>query len=219
MEHAFKYFAFISYQREDEKWAKWLQHKLEHYHLPTNVRKENPSLPQSIRPVFKDTSELASGVLADEICEALESSKYLIVICSPQATHSKWVDKEVQTFIDMGRSDKIIPFVIGGKPFSEKPEDECFPSALLNLPKEQELLGVNINEMGRDAAAVKVVACMFELKFDALWQRFERERRKRRNWIIVAAIIAFLCVSGVAFSMYLQNIQIQKANRRQYRTY
>lgn len=170
-------------------------------------------MPQSIRPVFKDTSELASGVLADEICEALESSKYLIVICSPQATHSKWVDKEVQTFIDMGRSDKIIPFVIGGKPFSEKPEDECFPSALLNLPKEQELLGVNINEMGRDAAAVKVVACMFELKFDALWQRFERERRKRRNWIIVAAIIAFLCVSGVAFSMYLQNIQIQKANR------
>ena len=59
-----EYFAFISYKREDEKWAKWLQHKLEHYKLPVNVRKENPSLPQNIRPVFKDTSELASGVLA-----------------------------------------------------------------------------------------------------------------------------------------------------------
>ena len=117
MEHAFKYFAFISYQREDEKWAKWLQHKLEHYHLPTNVRKENPSLPQSIRPVFKDTSELAAGVLADEICEALENSKYLIVICSPHSALSKWVGIEVQTFIDKDRSDKIIPFVIGRKPF------------------------------------------------------------------------------------------------------
>ena len=106
------YFAFISYKREDEKWAIWLQHKLEHYHLPTSVRKENPSLPQSIRPVFKDTSELAAGVLADEIYEALDNSKYLIVICSPRAAQSKWVGKEVQTFIDMGRSDKIIPFIM-----------------------------------------------------------------------------------------------------------
>ena len=27
--------AFISYKREDEKWAKWLQKNLEHYKLPT----------------------------------------------------------------------------------------------------------------------------------------------------------------------------------------
>ena len=96
-----EYFAFISYKREDEQWAKWLQHKLEHYHLPVKVRKENPSLPQTIRPVFKDTSELAAGVLADEIHEALENSKYLIVICSPRAAQSQWVGKEVQTFIGL----------------------------------------------------------------------------------------------------------------------
>lgn len=26
--------AFISYKREDEAWAKWLQKKIEHYKLP-----------------------------------------------------------------------------------------------------------------------------------------------------------------------------------------
>lgn len=31
--------AFISYKREDEVWAKWLQKKLEHYQLPTEIRK------------------------------------------------------------------------------------------------------------------------------------------------------------------------------------
>lgn len=207
-----EYFAFISYKREDERWAKWLQHKLEHYHLPTNVRKDNPSLPQSIRPVFKDTSELAAGVLADEIHEALDNSKYLVVICSPRAAQSKWVGKEVQTFIDMGRSDKIIPFIIGGKPFSENPEEECFPSALLNLPKEQELLGVNINEMGRDAAVVKVVARMFGLKFDALWQRYEREqKRKRWMWIAGAILLALLGLSiGGYFVMQNGIIERQK---------
>ena len=30
--------AFISYKREDEEWAKWLQKKLEHYKLPTEIR-------------------------------------------------------------------------------------------------------------------------------------------------------------------------------------
>ena len=32
-----EYYAFISYKREDEKWAKWLQQKLEHYKLPSNL--------------------------------------------------------------------------------------------------------------------------------------------------------------------------------------
>lgn len=215
------YFAFISYKREDEKWAIWLQHKLEHYHLPTSVRKENPSLPQSIRPVFKDTSELAAGVLADEIYEALDNSKYLIVICSPRAAQSKWVGKEVQTFIDMGRSDKIIPFIIGGKPFSDNLDEECFPVALLNLPKERELLGVNINEMGRDAAVVKVVAKMFGLKFDTLWQRFEREKRQRKRlWTVAgvfAVITSFIIIGIIAEAnrkLKYQNFVIERERDR-----
>ena len=37
MEQGKEYYAFISYKREDEKWAKWLQDKLEHYKFPENV--------------------------------------------------------------------------------------------------------------------------------------------------------------------------------------
>ena len=32
-----EFYAFISYKREDERWARWLQHRLEHYRLPTNT--------------------------------------------------------------------------------------------------------------------------------------------------------------------------------------
>ena len=31
MEQQFQYYAFISYKREDEKWAKWLQDRLRWY--------------------------------------------------------------------------------------------------------------------------------------------------------------------------------------------
>ncbi len=205
------YFAFISYKREDEKWAKWLQHKLEHYKLPSNLNGES-DYPKEIRPIFRDNMEFASGVLSEEIEKALRSSKHLIVICSPRATQSEWVNKEVKYIIDNGRTKDIIPFIIEGTVHALKPEEECFPSSLLNLPEKQELIGININEMGRDAAAVKVVAQMFGLGFEDLWRRFEREQRRKRNWIISASITAFIIMLGVAFYMYLQRQQTLKAN-------
>jgi len=34
------YFAFISYQRQNENWAKWLRNKLERYVIPNSVHKK-----------------------------------------------------------------------------------------------------------------------------------------------------------------------------------
>ena len=58
--------AFISYKREDEVWAKWLQKKLEHYKLPTEIRKKNPDLEfyECPRHIFKDTTDLSGGVVS-----------------------------------------------------------------------------------------------------------------------------------------------------------
>ena len=213
------YFAFISYKREDEEWAKWLQKKLESYSLPTAIRKENPELPNNIRPVFRDQSELAGGNLKAEIEKGLNGSKYLIVICSPRSAHSPWVSKEVQHFIDQGREEYIIPFIIGGTPNSIVQEDECFPEGLRQLTGEKEILGININEMGRDAAAIKVIARMFDIRFDSLWQRYKRDASKRK-WIIrIAAfmVIALLCVVAVVITnknheLDFRNVQLNAAN-------
>ncbi len=207
----YRYYAFISYKREDEEWAKWLQHKLEHYKLPSNLNGRT-DLPKEIRPVFKDTSELTPGNLPEQISKALEQSKYLIVICSRRSAQSEWVNKEVEAFKSLGKTENIIPFIIDGRPFSSNPEEECFPNAILSLPREQEILGANINEMGRDAAAVKVVARMFDIRFDELWQRYEREQRHHRNIVISAVAVFAMAVIGVAFWMYLQRQETLRAN-------
>ena len=196
-----EYFAFISYQRKDEEWADRLRNKLEHYRLPSSVRKQNASLPKEIRPIFRDALELAGGVLAKEIETALQQSKYLIVICSPNSARSPWGNKEIQTFIDLGREDRIIPFIIDGTPFSDDEETECFPPALHSLKGEKELLGININELSRDAASVKVVARMFGLKFDTLWQRYEREK-KRKRWMMLGGSLLFAIAAMVIASIF-----------------
>lgn len=177
-----EYFAFISYQRKDEEWAKWLAHELEHYRFPVTLNGRS-DLPKDLRPIFRDIDELSAGNLPIQIHNALENSKYLIVICSPNSAKSQWVNKEIEEFVSMGKVDKIFPFIIDGKAFSEDDSKECFPPALRNLPKEDERLGGNINEMGRDAAVVKTVAGMLDLAFDTLWQRYEREKAEEERKI------------------------------------
>lgn len=210
----YEYIAFISYKREDEKWAKWLQRKLEYYKLPSSVRRGNPELPERIRPVFKDTTDLEPGVLAQKIQDALNSSKFLIVICSPRSANSVWVSKEVQSFIDSGRADHIIPFIIGGSPNASNPAEECFPEGLRQLAGEQELLGANINEMGRDAAAIKVVARMFNLRFDTLWQRYEKEQKRRTLYLSIIAILIMILSLGVVSYISRKNHELANANEK-----
>lgn len=211
-----EYYAFISYKREDEKWAKWLQHKLEYYRFPKNLN-GYANLPSKIRPIFRDVTDLNPGLLTEEINNALHNSEWLIVICSPRITKSIWVCKEIQMFINLGRADHIIPFIIEGSPFSNDCTTECYPDILLNFTENNELLAANINEMGRDAAVIKIIARMFNLRFDVLWHRYAREQKyKRRIWVggsILLALCAF-CISGYFVKqnniIEVQNTQLQK---------
>ena len=178
MMNDFEYYAFISYQRNDEEWAKWLQKKLEYYKLP--VQEENIQN-QFIRPVFRDITDLTPGFLSQRINEALDNSKFLIAICSPNYRKSKWCNAEVQHFIDSGKLQNIIPFIVDGTPYSET--DNCFPPALEDLHETaEELLGVDVRTLSREFAFVQVVARMLGVKVDSLWKRYlkDEEEAKRR---------------------------------------
>ena len=175
----YKYFAFISYQRSDEEWARWLHHQLEHYHLPTQLVANNPDLPNELRPLFLDEAELAGGNLSEKIHQALLDSRFLIVLCSPNSARSIWVNKEVETFIALHRIERIIPLIISGTPYSDD-ENECFTPALKALrATEHERLAINA-KYGREMASVKVVAELLGVRFDDLWSRYEREKEEER---------------------------------------
>jgi len=186
MDSTYKRYAFISYSHQDLKKAKWLHKKLESYKLPTEIHNEYENS-KYLRPVFRDQEDMDTGILSDELRKHLESSKYLIVICSPYSAMSEWVNNEVKTFIDWGRLEYIIPFVIDGTPNSGD-ENECFPKSLLEYVGEhpdRELLGISIAEVGREKAFVRVVSRMLGVSFDELWKRHERERKRR---ILITAI-------------------------------
>lgn len=210
----YEYFAFISYKDEgkDAEIAKWLQHKLEHYKLPIAVRKERPELPERISPIYEYKSEAGSGRLKDVLWQGLTSSKYLIIICSPRATRSEWLNKGIRHFVENGLEENIIPFIIEGKPKAADTDEECFPSELLKLKGDRELRGININDVNKDFAAITVIARMLGVKVNTLWKRYEREQKKKRlMWTlsgIAALIVSFIIIGLFSF----QNIMLRQAN-------
>lgn len=171
----YKYYAFISYKREDEAWAKWLQNKLEYFKLPISSNDE-----EYIRPIFRDITDLRPGCLPELIREALDNSKYLIAICSPRYSKSKWCDEEIRYFKDTGRIRNVIPFIIDGKPYSE--DDECFPPTLSELRgTENELLGADVRTLTNEYALVQTVATMFGVEVDSIWKMYLKDEEKKKR--------------------------------------
>lgn len=211
----FKYYAFISYCHEDKKWARWLQFKLEHYKLPSDMD-ERTDLPKTIRPIFKDDSELTVGDIPKQIFDALELSCYLIVICSPRSAKSDWVNKEIEAFVKMGRRDKIIPFIVEGTAYANNPDTECYSKAILDLPSEQKLdlpserriLGADINRdvyrwhwLNKEHACAQVVSKLLGVKFDDVWQRHKRQMARKA----ALRIVGFFVVIAVMFGVWNYN--------------
>lgn len=180
------YIAFISYKRDDEETAKWLQEEIESFKLPIELlNKDSADGDFKKRYVFRDKTDMSSGVLPEVIKEGLNSSKFLIVICSTNVVKSEWVNKEIEYFISLHPNNikKIIPFIINGEPYSKV--NNCLPDAIYNIPKNKELLAININDVtGEDAlqiAAVKVVSYLLGVKFNSIWDRHKRREEKERK--------------------------------------
>jgi hypothetical protein len=134
----FHYRAFISYSHADAAWGKWLHKALETWRAPSRraSKQSTPNpIPRTLNPVFLDREERASATdLGRTVNEALAHSEALIVICSPKAAKSRWVNEEVLAFKRMGRSERVFCLVVDGEPnATELPgreSEECFCPAL-----------------------------------------------------------------------------------------
>lgn len=206
-----QYQAFISYAHHDERWAKWLQRSLEHYRVPAKLRRqlsEVRPLPGRLHPVFRDRDELASSSdLSESICSALDRSRALIIICSPAAARSKWVNEEVRHFQSTGRSDRIFCLLVSGSPERDHP-DCAFPRALLETDDGQPLpdpLAADVNQQadGKRDAMLKIAAGLLGVGIDDLKQRDAQRRLRVRGAISAASLVIALITVGFAISAHL----------------
>jgi hypothetical protein len=210
-----KYWAFITYSHHDATWAEWLHEAIETYRVPPAlVGRTTPHglVPPRLVPVFRDRDELpSSSELHDEIKEALAETRCLIVVCSPWAVASHWVDVEIRTFKTLrpGNQDEVLCLIVDGEPHVDDGHGgaslECFPAAVRyqvdaagNLTDRQIEPGAadaRPGKDGKDGALLRLLSGILGVGFDELRQRERtRQRRQRLRRILVGVGVAVLGV-------------------------
>ena len=206
------YRAFFSYARADDRTANWLHAQLDRYRTPKSLIGDAGALgpvTAKLHPIFRDRTDLESGGhITERLQEALEASETLIVLCTPASARSQWVNHEVETFLRLGREDRIFPVIAAGEPDSGNPDTECFPPALRN----KGMLAADLREIrkpngqvvgdGRESGRLKLIAGLLGLPLDRLVQR-ERRRQRQLIALLGGAAAAFAAVAIAAGSFWL----------------
>lgn len=204
--------AFLSYSHADAAWAAWLHKRLETYRVPTRLvgtSGMHGPIEARLGRLFRDRDELPSaGDLGATIRSALADSQWLIVICSPAAARSHWVDAEVEAFLADGRGDRVLCFVVGGTPGSLDPDRQCFPPALVQpdaagVMREPLAADARPDGDGRERAFLKLVAGLLGVGYDALAQRETQRRHRRLITIASASLLGMTIALGLAFNAHL----------------
>ncbi len=210
-----EYRAFLSYSHRDKTWGRWLHRALESTRIDKDlVGRETRvgPVPRTLRPIFRDREDFSAGYsLTEQTLAALEASKFLIVICSPRAAQSKYVNEEVRRFKMLGRAGRLLPVIVDGEPGD--PARECFPPALrckvgadgaVSEEREEPIAAdARAQGDGKEIARQKVVAGLLGLGLDEIVQRAERARKRRnRFWAALAGVFLVLAVAASGSAAY-----------------
>ncbi|MBR5406035.1 MAG: toll/interleukin-1 receptor domain-containing protein [Lachnospiraceae bacterium] len=200
----YDYYAFISYKRADFKWAKWIREKLQSYRLPgPTLRRYKGMLTKRLNPVFLDKMNLTPGMLEEGLKTEVQSSKYLIVICSRAARNdSKYLDEEIQFFLDGGGdTSRIITFIVDEY---NDPINDTFPLRLQKACEESsgEVFCIDANSMEKRSALLELIAYMHGISVKEII-RDDMGRRLLAITAIAACLAATL--SGSLYARYRIN--------------
>jgi len=217
---AFAYKAFLSYSHKDEVRATRLHRRLERYRIPKNLRQNGPNL----GTIFRDKEELSvASELDKSIQRALRESENLIVLCSPHAVRSQWVDKEIEFFKSLGREDRIFAVIISGVPNAEKrgfPSNwECFPKSLrYDLTETGDLktergdpLATDLRPDGdgKRLGFIKLVSGLMGLRLDQFLQRQLTHARRRMMGILVTSSALISIFAGLAWATHSAQLRAE----------
>lgn len=214
MPHNFRYWAFLSYSHEDSRAAVRLHRALENYVVPRRlVGLDSPfgPIPQRLWPIFRDRDELKpGGRLGSDVEHALELSRSLIVLCSPAAAGSTWVEAEIAAFEAQQPDAPLFCVILGGEPLAKDPAAECLPPILKARYASQPgmaqaapiAVDLRAHGDGWHRGVQQIVAGLTGLPLDQLVQRDAHQRHVRMAWLSLALAAVVIALGTLTVFAY-----------------
>jgi WD40 repeat protein len=204
------YDAFVSYSRVDKSFANALTKTLESYKAPRDL-----ALPQRNLKIFRDEADFTGVEYFASVKRHLTNSRSLIVLCSPDARRSAYVNDEIRRFAEFHGAERIVPVLCAGIPNNEathqREAEKAFPDALCELME----MPLAVNYVGFDAGKDKInkgafenswytlLANLFGLTRNEIEQRDKRRQaRQRKVRLFMAAAFLVTILIGLAASLF-----------------
>ena len=199
----YEYAAFISYRHvpRDQALAKQIQQAIETFRLPRGIRAHNRT-DNRLGRCFRDEDELsAAHSLPDRIVDALSKSAALIVVCSPEARDSVWINREIAAFIELHGRERVFAVLAYGS------TAESIPAALQTQTAVPGSAGVaTSNPLAADLRPeasgkkrdemLRIIAAIADCRYDDLRQRNKARSIKRGIAIAVAAVFVIAAIAA-----------------------
>jgi WD40 repeat protein len=204
----YQFDVFLSYSRKDEEFGRKLEEALESYRLPKSVKTDLVS--KNRLSVFRDKKDLVpkEGDYYKTVEGYLKKSGSLVVICSPNARSSPYVNQEIIAFLESHEAKRIVPVLLSGRPNNEagaSSEEYAFPEALcgaLAMP-----LAIEFTEFQRAPGRLNkgtyhdswytLLAKIFGAERAEI-ERLDAKRRARRRAVFAAVSVAIIASLSVA---------------------
>ena len=185
---------FISYSHSEATLAERLSRRIRRYRPPRAL-----GLGPRRLTVFRDVERLTTqGELSHALRERIGAAHNLLLLCSPAAAQSKYVDQEVAAFVERRRGDGVHIVLAAGEP------QAAFPPALKSA--FQEPLYIDLRASGGwwrrwqrfRQESLRVIAALLRVDYATLYREDER-RSRRQRWLAVSAVLATVATLGGAW--------------------
>jgi len=166
-----------------------------------------------VLPVFRDRDELHAGAdLKSSVQDALSRSRWLIVVCTPDAARSPWVNREIIEFKRLRGERHVLALIVRGEPFASdmpgREAEECFPPALRRAltpegvaegePLEPIAADMRKHGDGPQRAMLKLLAGMVGVSFDDLVRRDLQRRLRWMSALVGASVLGVMVFALMA---------------------
>ena len=201
--------AFISYSRRNKDFVILLAAALNAYRPPKTL-----SAPARPLRVFLDQHDLGTGDYGPEIETQLARSRMLIVVCTPAARDSAYVDDEVRRFVRLRGTDSVVPVLLAGlannEASSTQADEKAFPSALaeaMQMPLAVDYRGFDtrrdrVQRGGFEGPWHQLLAKLFGVGRAEIEQRERRRQLTRLRWIgSSAAVLIAVLTSALVLTL------------------
>jgi WD40 repeat protein len=210
--------AFISYSRKDKVFAARLHKALANYQPPRDL-----PLPQRRLDVFLDEDDFTGTEYFQSVERHLKDSGKLIVLCSPAARASQFVNDEIERFANTRGPEHIISLLIAGLPNNEATASDqsalmAFPDALcahLKMPLAADYRGFDPDRSRVDRGAYEAswyttLANLYDISRAQIEERDRKRRARWRKIVVGSVLVAGIVVGGLGTFGVMRSLEAKR---------